>query len=55
MANYMPTNKRSGNLLERLGFTVEGYAKDYLLINGSWRDHLLTSGTNPNWHHPEEI
>ncbi len=55
MANYMPTNERSGNLLKRLGFRVEGYAKDYLLINGSWRDHVLTSLTNANWHHPEEI
>jgi [ribosomal protein S5]-alanine N-acetyltransferase len=49
MANYMPTNERSGNLLKRLGFTIEGYARDYLLINGSWRDHILTSLTNANW------
>lgn len=43
MANYMPTNDRSGSLLEKLGFTVEGYARDYLLINGKWEDHVLTS------------
>lgn len=49
MANYMPHNQRSGNLLKRLGFTVEGYARDYLLINGRWADHVLTSLTNPNW------
>jgi [ribosomal protein S5]-alanine N-acetyltransferase len=49
MANYMPSNERSGNLLKRLGFTVEGYARDYLLINGSWRDHILTSLTNTKW------
>ncbi|MBB5018014.1 ribosomal-protein-alanine N-acetyltransferase [Chitinivorax tropicus] len=47
-ANYMPTNERSGNLLRRLGFTVEGYARDYLYINGKWADHILTSLTNTN-------
>jgi Acetyltransferases, including N-acetylases of ribosomal proteins len=46
MANYVPTNERSGGLLRRLGFTVEGYARGYLLINGEWRDHILTSLTN---------
>jgi ribosomal-protein-alanine N-acetyltransferase len=49
MANYIPTNERSGNLLRRLGFTVEGYARDYLHLNGRWHDHILTSLTNPNW------
>ena len=48
-ANYMPHNRRSGNLLRRLGFVVEGYARDYLLINGRWEDHVLTSRTNPDW------
>ena len=46
MANYVPTNERSGRLLRRLGFTVEGYARDYLLVGGQWRDHILTSLTN---------
>ncbi len=48
MANYIPTNERSGNLLKKLGFTVEGYARDYLLINGRWQDHIMTSLTNLN-------
>ncbi|MBW4562029.1 MAG: ribosomal protein S5-alanine N-acetyltransferase [Mojavia pulchra JT2-VF2] len=52
MANYMPHNQRSGNVLKRLGFVVEGYARDYLLINGQWQDHILTSLTNPNWQPP---
>ncbi|MFN2528758.1 MAG: GNAT family N-acetyltransferase [Candidatus Baltobacteraceae bacterium] len=47
MANYMPQNTRSAAVLQRLGFTVEGAAKDYLYINGQWRDHVLTSLTNP--------
>ncbi|MEC4812143.1 MAG: GNAT family N-acetyltransferase, partial [Scytonema sp. PMC 1069.18] len=49
MANYMPHNQRSGNVLRKLGFVVEGYARDYLLINGKWQDHILTSLTNSNW------
>ena len=43
MANYMPINFRSAKLLHRLGFTVEGYAKNYLLINNRWEDHVLTA------------
>jgi ribosomal-protein-alanine N-acetyltransferase len=45
-ANYVPTNERSGRVLRRLGFVVEGYARDYLFIGGAWRDHILTSLTN---------
>lgn len=48
-ANYMPHNVRSGKLLRRLGFVVEGYARDYLMIAGKWEDHVLTSLTNPHW------
>jgi [ribosomal protein S5]-alanine N-acetyltransferase len=47
MANYLPHNERSGRLLRRLGFAVEGYARDYLFIDGAWRDHVLTALTNP--------
>ena len=49
MANYMPHNLRSGNLLARLGFEREGYAKQYLQIDGQWRDHVLTALTDANW------
>lgn len=49
MANYIPQNQRSGNVLKRLGFIFEGYARDYLLINGQWQDHILASLTNQNW------
>lgn len=48
-ANYMPHNLRSGGLLRRLGFTAEGYARDYLRIAGRWEDHVLTSLLNPRW------
>jgi ribosomal-protein-alanine N-acetyltransferase len=49
MANYRPENVRSGRLLERLGFAREGYAREYLFIDGAWRDHVLTSKTNPHF------
>ncbi len=45
-ANYMPNNRRSGRLLERLGFEIEGYAKAYLFVDGAWRDHVLTALTD---------
>ncbi len=49
MANYQPHNARSARLLARLGFVVEGFARDYLYINGAWRDHVLTARANPTW------
>jgi ribosomal-protein-alanine N-acetyltransferase len=51
-ANYHPANERSGALLRRLGFVVEGYARDMLYLRGTWRDHVLTSLTNPDWKPP---
>jgi [ribosomal protein S5]-alanine N-acetyltransferase len=53
MANYVPTNERSGALLRRLGFSVEGYARDYLYIHDGWKDHVLTAITNPAPVEPE--
>lgn len=47
MANYMPCNTRSANLLRKLGFSEEGLAKKYLKINGKWEDHVLTAKLNP--------
>jgi ribosomal-protein-alanine N-acetyltransferase len=49
MANYRPENERSARVLERLGFAREGVARDYLFIDGAWRDHVLTSLTNPRF------
>jgi ribosomal-protein-alanine N-acetyltransferase len=46
-AGYLPTNLRSARLLARLGFRVEGLARDYLFIDGAWRDHVLTALTWP--------
>jgi ribosomal-protein-alanine N-acetyltransferase len=49
MANCMTSNDRSIKLLSNLGFEGEGKAKKYLLINGNWEDHVLTSLVNKNW------
>ena len=48
MANYMPRNKRSGSLLKRLGFVIEGRAESFMKINGVWEAHILTSLINSN-------
>ena len=40
-AACIPTNAASIRLLESTGFVREGYARDYLCINGIWQDHLL--------------
>lgn len=45
-ANYLPTNDRSGRVLRRLGFVVEGYSRDYLFIGGGYKDHIRTALTN---------
>jgi [ribosomal protein S5]-alanine N-acetyltransferase len=40
-AACVPGNTPSRRLLERVGFLREGYAREYLCINGTWQDHLL--------------
>jgi ribosomal-protein-alanine N-acetyltransferase len=46
-ASYRPTNERSGALLRRLGFDVEGYARDYICLDGAWRDSIVTARRAP--------
>jgi [ribosomal protein S5]-alanine N-acetyltransferase len=48
-ANARPENLRSLALLQRLGFEREGLARDYLFINGAWRDHVLSALRNPGF------
>lgn len=48
-AAYMPRNHRSEAVLKRAGFEKEGYARQYLLINGIWEDHVLNALINPDW------
>ena len=40
-AACIPTNQASIRLLQKTGFSREGYAREYLCINGIWQDHLL--------------
>jgi ribosomal-protein-alanine N-acetyltransferase len=40
-AACIPTNAGSIGLLENTGFVREGYAREYLCIDGAWQDHLL--------------
>lgn len=40
-AACLPHNAASIRLLEKVGFTREGYARKYLCIEGRWQDHLL--------------
>jgi ribosomal-protein-alanine N-acetyltransferase len=40
-AACIPSNAGSIRLLEKTGFVREGYAREYLCINGIWQDHLL--------------
>jgi len=38
-ANIQPDNIRSTQLVARCGFKKEGYSKNFLFIDGAWRDH----------------
>ncbi len=40
-AACLPSNAASIRLLEKVGFTREGFARRYLRINGVWQDHFL--------------
>ena len=48
-ANVLPANARSLALLARLGFEHEGLAREYLFIDGAWRDHVMTALRNSDW------
>ena len=45
-AACIPSNAASIKLLEKMGFVREGYAREYLCINGLWQDHLLFARLN---------
>lgn len=42
-ANHLPENHRSASVLRRVGFSVEGLARELVLIEDRWRDHVLTA------------
>lgn len=48
-ANIQPENRASVNLVNRLGFTKEGFSRRYLKIHGEWRDHERWALTVEDW------
>jgi ribosomal-protein-alanine N-acetyltransferase len=49
-ANVQPGNLSSIRLLERAGFTKEGYSKNYLNVGDKgWRDHERWAIINDDW------
>ncbi|MDB5538733.1 MAG: family acetyltransferase [Devosia sp.] len=40
-AAFLPDNQASRRVLEKNGFREEGYAENYLQIDGRWADHVL--------------
>lgn len=48
-AACLPSNRASRSLLERIGCHHEGYARSYLKIDGSWRDHALYAILREDW------
>ena len=51
-AGVRPENARSLAVLSRLGFEDEGLAREYLFIDGAWRDHRLLALRNPGFQAP---
>lgn len=48
-ANIQPENRRSIQLVKRLGFRKEGYSERYLKVGGRWRDHERWAITREEW------
>lgn len=51
-AACLPSNAASQGLLRKLGFRQEGYAREYLRIDGRWQDHLLFALLASEWERP---
>ncbi len=49
-AACLPHNEASMRLLEKNGFEREGYARQYLCIQGEWQDHVLFARLRPDAH-----
>jgi ribosomal-protein-alanine N-acetyltransferase len=48
-ANVQPENAASIAVLNRCGFTREGFSRKYLKIGGRWRDHLRFAIIAEDW------
>jgi ribosomal-protein-alanine N-acetyltransferase len=51
-AACLPTNTPSKRLLLKIGFREEGYAREYLNIDGKWQDHVLFAMLRDEWKKP---
>jgi [ribosomal protein S5]-alanine N-acetyltransferase len=48
-AAFLPANTASRRVLEKNGFREEGYAENYLQIDGKWCDHVLCALTRERY------
>jgi ribosomal-protein-alanine N-acetyltransferase len=48
-AAFIPDNKASRRVLEKNGFKEEGFAENYLQIDGKWADHVLFGLTREHY------
>ncbi len=48
-ANVQPENLPSIHVLQRCGFTKEGFSRKYLKIGGKWRDHERFAIIKEDW------
>jgi ribosomal-protein-alanine N-acetyltransferase len=48
-AATLPHNQASRGLLLKTGFREEGYAREYLCIDGRWQDHVLFGLLRDEW------
>jgi [ribosomal protein S5]-alanine N-acetyltransferase len=48
-AACLPHNLASRRVLTKCGFREEGYAKEYLCIDGRWQDHVLFGTLREEW------
>lgn len=48
-ANIQPNNLQSIHLVKANKFSLEGYSKNYLQVNGVWKDHERWALTYEDW------